>query len=110
MGLVEENTLLNPLFSWRDLGNRDLVDVDSVGLTSLQSAVFYKFDCSLSTGSSRTNIVCKSDNDCRALANTECKEVVPEINVMMRSCQCKQGYQIIPNGKCFKNNYNLLIN
>lgn len=90
---MDENNVDKPLLSWSD--SSPFPGIDTIGLSTVGSAVFYKIDCSL--GAAFPNGACAEDLDCRTLANTECRmKTLRNNSVLLRSCQCIAGYQQIP--------------
>lgn len=92
---MDENTVEFPILTWTD--PTPYPNIDTMGLSALGSAVFYRYMCSL--GSSFPDGVCLVDDDCEHLANTECKPRTIGLadTASFQSCQCRAGYQVIPS-------------
>ena len=96
IGLVDENTVGDPIASWTD--PTPYTGIDTMGLTAVGSAIFYKYQCGF--GSTFPDGICASDSACEHLANTRCQpRALGESNetAIFQSCQCLPGYQVIPS-------------
>ena len=104
IGIVDEHSVDNPLFQWRD--DKKPYDVSIAGLTSEGSAVYYGVDCPiLIPREFYPRGHCKSDLDCSDVPNTDCSrepepEKFPTTTIRLMTCRCADGYEPIP-GKIF---------
>ena len=90
---MDENNVETPLLSWTDA--TPFSGIDTIGLSTVGSAVFYKINCSL--GAAFPNSACADNTDCRTLANTECRlKTLRNNSVLLQACQCLAGFQPIP--------------
>ena len=100
IGIVDEHSVDNPLFQWRD--DKKPYDVSIAGLTSEGSAVYYGVDCPiLSPREFYPRGYCKSDLDCSDVPNTDCSrepepEAFPTTTIRLMTCRCADGYEPIP--------------
>lgn len=101
VGIVDENTVRNPLMAWRDDSSAPY-DVGVAGLTSEGSAVFYGVDCPvINKLTFYPKGVCSSDQDCKDIPFTICKredepEIAPNTTISFLTCRCEDGYEKIP--------------